>query len=174
MRPSVFMDTLRIIDIIEGTAVDGPGLRTSIYFAGCSHHCPGCHNMHTWDFDSGRDFSVAELAEIIDEAEFNVTFSGGDPLLQHNTQALIELARRIKNTGKTLWCYTGFRYEQIEEMPRLKPLLECIDVLVDGPFEQNKRDTELLFRGSSNQRLIDMHATRTQNKIILWDNTHCQ
>ncbi len=168
------MDTLRVIDIIEGTTVDGPGLRTSIYFAGCSHHCPGCHNAHTWDFESGSEMPITSFTDIIDEAGFNVTFSGGDPLLQHNIEALAKLASHIKETGKTLWCYTGFRYEQLEKMPNLKLLLEHIDVLVDGAFEQDKRDINLLFRGSSNQRLINLNATRNSHKIILWEDTACQ
>ena len=86
------MGTLRVIDIIEGTSVDGPGLRTSIYFAGCTHRCPGCHNQHTWPFDAGRDMTVDELIGIVNEAGMNVTFSGGDPLLQPDTEALAALA----------------------------------------------------------------------------------
>ncbi len=90
--------TLRVIDIIDGTSVDGPGLRTSIYFAGCDHHCPGCHNPSTWDFRAGRDMSVGEIVEHIVENDFNVTFSGGDPLYQY--EALTILARAIKAAGK--------------------------------------------------------------------------
>lgn len=146
--------TLRVIDIIDGTSVDGPGLRTSIYFAGCDHHCPGCHNPSTWDFRAGRDMSVGEIVEHIVENDFNVTFSGGDPLYQY--EALTILARAIKAAGKTIWCYTGFTYEQLASDPRYSELLSNIDVLVDGPFILALRDTDLRFRGSSNQRIIDL------------------
>ncbi len=146
--------TLRVIDIIDGTSVDGPGLRTSIYFAGCDHHCPGCHNPSTWDFSAGRDMSVGEIVEHIVENDFNVTFSGGDPLYQY--EALTILARAIKAASKTIWCYTGFTYEQLASDPRYSELLSNIDVLVDGPFILALRDTDLRFRGSSNQRIIDL------------------
>ncbi len=146
--------TLRVIDIIDGTSVDGPGLRTSIYFAGCDHHCPGCHNPSTWDFSAGRDMSVGEIVEHIVENDFNVTFSGGDPLYQY--EALTILARAIKAASKTIWCYTGFTYEQLASDPRYSELLSNIDVLVDGPFILALSDTDLRFRGSSNQRIIDL------------------
>ncbi len=145
---------IRILDILEETMADGPGLRTSIYCAGCAHHCPGCHNPESWDFKGGREMSVEELLDIVKEDEFsNVTFSGGDPLYQ--VEAFTELARRIKEeTGKTIWCYTGFTYEEIVADKRLSAILPYLDVLVEGPFIQALRDTQLLFRGSSNQRII--------------------
>ena len=136
---------------------DGPGFRTSIYCAGCAHHCPGCHNPQSWDFNGGREVSVDELLEIIKADEFaDVTFSGGDPLYQ--VEAFTELARRIKEeTGKNIWCYTGFRYEEIENDPRLSMILPYIDTLVDGPFIVSLRDPDLHFRGSSNQRIIHLN-----------------
>ncbi len=139
---------------------DGPGLRTSIYCAGCAHHCPGCHNPQSWDFAGGREMTVSELFDLIVSDEFsNVTFSGGDPLYQ--VEAFTELARRIKTeTGKTIWCYTGFTYEEIASNPRLAAILPYIDVLVDGPFIEELRDPELHFRGSSNQRIIPLTAGR--------------
>lgn len=146
--------TLRVIDIIDGTSVDGPGLRTSIYFAGCDHRCPGCHNPSTWDFNAGRDMTVKEIIDRIVDNDFNVTFSGGDPLYQH--QALTVLARAVKAVGKTIWCYTGFTYEQLAADKRYSELLSLIDVLVDGPFILALRDTDLRFRGSSNQRIIHL------------------
>lgn len=146
--------TLRVIDIIDGTSVDGPGLRTSIYFAGCDHRCPGCHNPSTWDFDAGHDMTIDELMSRIIDNDFNVTFSGGDPLYQ--ATPLNILANEIKNIGKTIWCYTGFIYEKIADISPYKELLKNIDVLVDGPFIQSLRDTDLHFRGSSNQRIIPL------------------
>ena len=148
---------IRILDILEETMADGPGLRTSIYCAGCAHHCHGCHNPQSWDFKGGYEVTVDELLEVIKADEFaNVTFSGGDPFYQ--VEAFTELARRIKEeTGKTIWCYTGFTYEEIQADPRLSQMLPYLDVLVDGPYVEALRDTDLRFRGSSNQRIIELN-----------------
>lgn len=143
---------LRVVDIVDGTSVDGPGLRTSIYFAGCKHYCPGCHNPSTWDFSAGRDMTVDQLIERILENDFNVTFSGGDPLYQ--LTALTVLANEIKKIGKTIWCYTGFTYEELAASSDYNDILSLIDVLVDGPYIQALRDPDLRFRGSSNQRIL--------------------
>ena len=143
---------------------DGPGLRTSIYCAGCAHMCPGCHNPQSWDFDGGGEMTVQELLDIIMDDEFaHVTFSGGDPLYQ--VEAFTELARRIKEeTGKNIWCYTGFTYEEILADKRLSQILPYLDTLVDGPFMEELRDPELHFRGSSNQRII--HLTKEKDDAI--------
>ena len=145
---------LRVVDIVDGTSVDGPGLRTSIYFAGCDHSCPGCHNPSTWDFRAGYDMTIDQLMRRIIDNDFNVTFSGGDPLYQ--LQPLTTLARAIKAAGKTIWCYTGFIYEDLLADSRYDEILSLIDVLVDGPFILALRDTDLRFRGSSNQRIISL------------------
>lgn len=145
-------DTLRVIDIIEGTSVDGPGLRTSIYFAGCEHHCPACHNPQTWDFNAGSDMPIDELMKIVTEADFNVTFTGGDPVYQ--ARQLSKLAKRITDSGKTIWLYTGFTIEQLARMAEARELLQYVEAVVDGPFVESLRDTDLAFRGSSNQRII--------------------
>lgn len=136
--------------------MDGPGFRTSIYCAGCAHRCPGCHNPQSWDFAGGKEVTVEELLEVIKSDEFaNVTFSGGDPLYQ--VEAFTELARRVKEeTDKTIWCYTGFTYEEVLADPRLSQILPYLDVLVDGPYVEALRDTDLPFRGSSNQRIINL------------------
>lgn len=156
---------IRILDILEETMADGPGLRTSIYCAGCDHHCPGCHNPQSWDRNGGHEATVDELLEIIKADEFsNVTFTGGDPLYQ--VEAFTELAKRIKEeTSKTIWCYTGFTYEEILANERLSAILPYIDVLVDGPFILKLRDPELLFRGSSNQRIIYLHEDPSEDII---------
>lgn len=146
------MKSLRVIDIVEGTSVDGPGLRTSIYFAGCNHRCEGCHNPQTWPFDAGRDMSVDELAAIVKEADFNVTFTGGDPVYQ--AEALLPLAQRIAGMGKTMWLYTGYTVEDLYDIPAMQALLPLLEAVVDGPFVMSLRDTSLHFRGSSNQRII--------------------
>lgn len=156
-------DTLRVVRILEGTSVDGPGLRTSLYLAGCAHRCPGCHNSHTWPFDSGQDMTIDRIMETIRYNGFNVTLSGGDPLYQ--AAALLPLAKAIKDEGYTLWCYTGFVYEDIDD-PDMLALLAYVDVLVDGPYVEALRDTSLRFRGSSNQRLIDMKATTRAGSVV--------
>lgn len=146
--------TLRVLDILFETMMDGPGLRTSIYFAGCKHHCKGCHNPQSWDMNGGYSMPINHILTLIKEDEFaNVTFSGGDPFYQ--VDAVTELAKRIKaETNKTIWCYTGFTIEEIRENPNLNKLLPYIDVLVDGPYVEALRNTDLPFRGSENQRII--------------------
>lgn len=158
--------SLRVIDIVGGTSVDGPGLRTSVYFAGCNHHCPGCHNPQSWDFEGGEAMSVLRIKEIIDDCDFNVTFSGGDPLMQP-VDEMVELARLLKADGRTIWCYTGYSYEYVASRPEYKELLACIDVLVDSPFVESLRDISLRFRGSSNQRLVDV-ARSTPDCVVEW------
>ena len=158
--------SLRVIDIVGGTSVDGPGLRTSVYFAGCNHHCPGGHNPQSWDFEGGEAMSVLRIKEIIDDCDFNVTFSGGDPLMQP-VDEMVELARLLKADGRTIWCYTGYSYEYVASRPEYEELLACIDVLVDGPFIESLRDISLRFRGSSNQRLVDV-ARSTPDCVVEW------
>ncbi len=158
--------TLRVIDIVDGTIVDGPGLRTSIYFAGCAHFCPGCHNPQSWPFDAGQDMTIDELVKHVEDNEMNVTLSGGDPLYQ--MPKMLELCQRLKVLGMNIWLYTGFIYEQVCTDSKLAPILDCIDVLVDGPFIEAQRDIGLRFRGSPNQRLIDIPATKATGTIALW------
>ena len=143
--------------------VDGPGFRTSIYCAGCRHKCPGCHNPQSWDPKGGREMSTEELMKIIEADPYaNVTFTGGDPI------GFADLARAIhKRTNKDIWCYTGFTFETLITRAQ-RELLELLDVLVDGPFVQALRDPDLLFRGSSNQRLIDVQASLYAGETILW------
>lgn len=158
---------VRVLNIIEDTMVDGPGFRTSIYCAGCRHQCPGCHNPQSWRFDEGREMSTAELLKIIMADPYaNVTFSGGDPMYQ--AAGFAELARAIRQyTNKDIWCFTGFTYESLIQEEQ-RELLEQLDVLVDGPFIQKLRDPDLLFRGSSNQRLIDVQKSLYTGHIVLW------
>lgn len=156
---------MRVIDIIDGTTVDGPGFRTSIYFAGCLHHCEGCHNPQSWDMEAGREMSIDEILAVVDRNDMDVSLSGGDPMYQAGE--LVELCRKIKSKGRSIWLYTGFFYEELLKMPLQSAVLEYIDVVVDGPFILDKRDTSLLFRGSSNQRLIDVKASSVNN-IVAW------
>ena len=165
--PDKFMTTLRILDIVEDTMVDGPGFRTSIYCAGCRHACPGCHNPQSWSFDGGREMTVEQIMRIIEADPYaNVTFSGGDPMYQ--AAGFAELAQTIhKRTQKDIWCYTGFTFESLIQDDQ-RELLSHIDVLVDGPFIRALHDPDLLFRGSSNQRLIDVQRTLASGQISLW------
>lgn len=162
------MHNLRVLDIVEGTSVDGPGLRTSIYLAGCPHHCPGCHNPESWDFNGGREVSDDDLLQVIAYNRFNVTFSGGDPMSQ--PEALARLCRRIKaEQGKNIWVYTGYRWEDIVGKEPFQNVLETIDVLVDSPFILERRDISLRFRGSDNQRIIDVPASLASGEMATLD-----
>lgn len=160
--------SINVCGIVDGTSVDGPGLRTSVYFAGCGHNCPGCHNAHTWPFDAGERMFLTDILARIDDNGLDVTFSGGDPI--YSAAALAPLAHEIRKRGFGLWLYTGFTFEQLQDMADkdVNELLGYVDVLVDGPYIENLRDTSLLFRGSSNQRLIDMAATRAKGAVVLY------
>lgn len=162
------MTELYILDIIHDTTVDGPGFRTSIYSAGCQHKCPECHNPQSWDVQNGHPMTISSLMdEIVSDPFAHVTFSGGDPMFQ--AQGFAQLARRIKaETDKTIWCYTGFTWEGLSTNADAQELLDYVDVLVDGPFMKALRDEELLFRGSSNQRLIDVAASRAAGHVVEW------
>lgn len=159
---------ISVLSIIEDTMVDGPGFRTSIYCAGCRHQCAGCHNPQSWDFEGGHTMTTDEIMSVIEADPYaNVTFSGGDPMYQ--PEGFTELAKAIKSrTDKDIWCYTGFTYEALVSNPRQKALLEKIDVLVDGPFVKSQRDETLHFRGSRNQRLIDVPASLREGKVCLY------
>lgn len=151
---------MRVLDIKEGTIVDGPGLRTCIYFAGCSHHCRGCHNQQSWDPGGGKEMSVEEILGIVQENGFNVSFSGGDPLYQIDN-GLLDLAKGIKAQGYDIWCYTGYTIEEIKACKSLRRILDVVDVIVDGRYVEEERDTSLLFRGSRNQRIIHLDEEKT-------------
>ena len=168
---------LRVIDIVAGTSVDGPHLRTSIYLAGCTHHCPGCHNPQSWDPSGGHLVAIDDLLDIIVREEMPVTLSGGDPLFQAEGVAALTAAIKqyFKNGSPSfrrgwgedsIWLYTGYRWEQIVATPRLLDAVRNVDVVVDGPFVQSLRDTTLLFRGSSNQRIIDVAASLASGSAI--------
>ena len=157
---------ISVLNIIEDTMVDGPGFRTSIYCAGCRHKCEGCHNPQSWDFDGGHPMTTEEIMRIIEADPYaNVTFSGGDPMYQ--PEGFAELAQAIKTrTAKTIWCYTGFTFEHLMNNPRQRALLNYVDVLVDGPFVKSQRDETLCFRGSRNQRLVDVPQSMAQGRTV--------
>ena len=143
---------VRVLDIITGTTVDGPGFRTSIYLAGCRHCCPGCHNPQSWDFEGGMEMEIDDLMEIVKEEDFDVTLSGGDPM--YRPDVVREISRRVRSLGHHVWVYTGFTWEQIKSDSRMLGALADVEAIVEGPYVENLRDADLRFRGSSNQRII--------------------
>lgn len=161
------MASISILDILEDTTVDGPGFRTTVYCAGCPNCCPGCHNPQSWDISNGRMVDVDEILKVILADPFaDVTFSGGDPMFQ--PEGFTALARAVKErSGKNIWCYTGYLFEQLLQNPRQRELLEYIDVLVDGRFVEALKSDVLRFRGSSNQRVIDVVKSLQQGCTVL-------
>ena len=156
-----------MLRIVRGTSVDGPGLRTSVYLAGCTHHCPGCHNPQSWDFGGGTPMTIDEIVADVAADEEDITLTGGDPLQQ--PEALLPLVKELKQRlHSNIWCYTGYSWSQLVADSRLRPILDYLDVVVDGEFVQAKRDTGLRFRGSSNQRLIDVHRSLAGGTPIEW------
>ncbi|KAA6450855.1 anaerobic ribonucleoside-triphosphate reductase activating protein [Bacillus swezeyi] len=147
---------MKVMNIIHDSIVDGEGLRTVVFLAGCPHMCEGCHNKQSWNINNGFDMSVDEVfEEIMKNPLTNVTYSGGEPLL--HASELIELSEKIrKHSEKDIWLYSGYTYEQILSNEKHSALLAYCDVLVDGPFEIKNRDLTLLYRGSSNQRIIEL------------------
>ncbi len=151
---------------MEGTSVDGPGLRTAIYFAGCSHHCPGCHNPQSWDAEAGQEMTLDQIMAVVDENGFGVTLTGGDPL--YDVAGMLPVAAAVKERGLNLWCYTGYTFEQILADKSLSRILGYADVIVDGRFEEPLRDIKLRFRGSSNQRMVDVKKSLESGYVILY------
>ena len=154
---------------MEDTTVDGPGFRTSVYSSGCPHHCPGCHNPQSWNISNGQPVDIEDILKVIlDDPFADVTFSGGDPMFQ--PEGFTELARAIRQrSNKNIWCYTGYLFEDLLRHPAQKALLEQIDVLVDGRFIEALRDEGLRFRGSSNQRIIDVKRSLNEGNTVLLD-----
>ena len=160
-------------DLQTDSIVDGPGLRAVLWTQGCAHHCPGCQNPQTWDFNGGGLVPIDMVLEAIDELEYQdgITFSGGDPLFQ--VEACNIIAEHSRKKGLNIWVYTGFTFEEIMKLAKKKPVyldfLKKIDVLVDGRYIEKERDLNLLFRGSANQRLIDVPKTLKTGEIVLFD-----
>lgn len=157
-------------EIQQDSIVDGEGIRSVIWFQGCSHNCPGCHNPETHDFNAGEIVSLEEMKEQIDELEFQagVTFSGGDPMMQ--VEALTELASYVHEKGMNVWVYTGFTFEELmtlaEKNDNYRKALEEIDVLVDGRFVLELRSFDAQFRGSSNQRILDVKKSLEKGQAV--------
>jgi anaerobic ribonucleoside-triphosphate reductase activating protein len=165
--------TLRIAGIIRESIVDGPGIRFVVFAQGCPHRCPGCHNPGTHDFQGGYDCSLDKILKAAEENPLisGITFSGGEPFCQ--PEAFLELAKRIRQEKPELdiLSFTGYTLEELQETAAINPsvgsLLTELDFLIDGPFLQEEKDLSLAFRGSRNQRFIDLKATMEKGEIIL-------
>lgn len=156
---------------------NGPGVRVSLFVSGCTHHCKDCFNAEAWDFDYGEPFDEAVMAHILELLAPHyirgITYLGGEPFDPRNQPGLLDLTRRIRAQypDKSIWAFTGYVYDR--GLPRVagvtEELLSALDVLVDGPFVAEKKNLRLRFRGSENQRLIDMPRTLKTGSIVLWD-----
>lgn len=162
---------IRIAGTVNDSIVDGPGFRFTIFTQGCPHHCKGCHNPHTHAFDGGEVVTTESILEKIFKNPLldGVTFSGGDPFCQ--AKPLVEIAKAVKEKGLDVITYTGYTFEEIlekaDDKNMWRQLLELTDFLIDGKFEIEKRSLALHFRGSSNQRIIDVKKTLATGKIVI-------
>ena len=162
---------MRYHNITKDDMLNGDGLRVVLWVAGCTHGCKGCHNPITWDIQGGIEFDEAARQEINTEMEKDyvsgLTFSGGDPLHPENRKEITALARELKQRypDKTLWMYTGFSWDEVDDLQ----VMQYIDVLVDGEFIMALKDDQLHWKGSSNQRVIDVKKTRECGHVVLWD-----
>lgn len=162
---------MRYHDITKDDMKNGEGLRVVLWVAGCGHACPGCHNPITWDADGGLPFDRAAEDELFEALApdhiAGLTLSGGDPLFPANRADVAALCARVRRDlpNKTIWMYTGYGWEEIEALP----LLDDVDVVVDGRFVQAQADPQLHWRGSANQRVIDVRKTRAAHQIVLLD-----
>ncbi|MFI3260811.1 MAG: anaerobic ribonucleoside-triphosphate reductase activating protein [bacterium] len=154
-------------EIITDSIVDGVGLRAVIWFQGCSHNCKNCHNPETHPFNIGIKYSLEELYEKIDDFinQDGVTFSGGDPMFQ--PESFLEVLKYTKSKGYNIWCYTGYTYEELSKMkPIYLEILKYIDVLVDGRYDESLQTLNAKYRGSSNQRVIDIKKTLESESVV--------
>lgn len=161
----------KIAGILHNSVVDGKGLRTAIFFSGCRRACPGCHNPEVQDFNYGTEYDLDQIGQIISETieygDDGITLTGGHPLEPENKEFSLALAKEAHAKGLSVWLYTGYVFEQIsEEFAEL--VAEC-DIIVDGPFVLAQRTVELPFRGSANQRIIDVRKTLENKEVVLWN-----
>jgi len=158
---------LNLSNIITDSIVDGPGIRTTIFSQGCPHHCPGCHNPSTWSFEGGTEMTEETVLEIVKSNPLckGVTFSGGEPFVQ--AESFTKLAALLKAEGYEVASYSGFTFEQLQcGTPAQQKLLAHIDVLIDGPFILEQRSLSTIFRGSKNQRILNVPASLSAGQAI--------
>ena len=168
-------------DIKKADVANGTGVRVSVFVSGCNHHCKNCFNPEAWDFNYGKEFTEEEINKVIKELDHSyvegLSLLGGEPLEHVNQKGLLPLLRKVKEKfpEKNIWCYTGYEfdkdvmdkmYKQWEETPEL---LSYLDVMVDGKFVEEKKDINLRFRGSSNQRIIDVKKSLKEKKTVLFE-----
>lgn len=163
---------IRLASLVQGDSiVDGPGIRTVVWTQGCSHNCKGCHNPETHSFDGGKLYDIEYVKKQIKKYSYNdgLTLSGGDPMFQ--VEASLEIAKYAKKLGLNVWCYTGFTFEQILDLAKKNPkyieFLSNIDNLVDGKFEIKNRKLSLLYKGSSNQRVLDVAKSLEKRSAVI-------
>ena len=167
-------------EVKECDIANGPGVRVTLFVSGCTHHCKGCFNEMTWDFQYGREFTEEDIDKLIKLLEpsyvAGLTLLGGEPMEYRNQQGLLPLLRKVKEAypDKTIWCYTGYLYEKdilenfCGKWEETREMLSYLDVIVDGEFVEELKDISLRFRGSSNQRIIDVKKSRETGKVVLW------
>ncbi len=167
-------------EIKKTDIANGPGVRVSLFVSGCTHHCKGCFNPETWNFSYGKPFTEETEEEILQALKpsyiSGLTLLGGEPLEESNQKALLGLVKQAKKRypEKTIWCYTGYTFEtdvlqrMCENQQETGELLACIDVLVDGEFIEAQKNIRLQFRGSENQRIIDVQASLEKKATVLW------
>ena len=162
----------RIAGIINNSVVDGPGLRTAIFFSGCRRHCKGCHNPEAQDFNYGKEYTKDDIDKILtlvrNVGDGGITLTGGHPLEPENYEFAYEMVKKAKEYNLNVWLYTGYVFEQIPIM--YMDLISLCDVVVDGPFVENLKSNDCLYRGSTNQRLINIKETFDRGEIVLWKN----
>lgn len=165
-------------DIRPIDVANGPGIRVSLFVSGCTHACPGCFNPEAWDFGYGQPFTKDEedaiLTYLAKPYVKGLSLLGGEPFHPSNQAAVLELVKRVREAypGKDIWCYTGYLYEDLlagKVGEHSRELLEQLDVLVDGPFVLEQKELSLRFRGSANQRLIDVPASREAGTVVWWN-----
>ena len=150
---------------------NGEGVRVSLFVSGCPHRCKGCFNPETWDRNFGEQFNEDTINEILDamipDYITGLTILGGEPLVRYNALAVYEICKTVKRKypHKSIWVYTGYLYEEVESLVAMR----FIDVLVDGRFIEDQKDITLKFKGSKNQRIIDVKASRRADKVVLWE-----
>jgi anaerobic ribonucleoside-triphosphate reductase activating protein len=160
---------MRIAGIIKNSVVNGVGIRDVIFTQGCPHRCQGCHNPETWKFDGGTEMTVDKLAKEFKDSANDITISGGEPFWNYQDLFNIILELKVDHPNKKFWIYTGYKFE---ELNRVMVDILCnlgVEVIVDGRYERDKRDLTLQFRGSSNQRIIDVRKSLEAHEVILWE-----
>lgn len=167
LRQSRTMKIRLAADIQRDSIVDGEGIRAVIWTQGCPHHCKGCHNPETWREKGGMEVDLEDVFLALDELEGQdgITLSGGDPIFQ--VEASTQIAKYAKSIGLNVWCYTGYLYEEILMDPKKREILQYIDVLVDGKFVLEQRSLDLYFKGSKNQRVIDVVKSLEEGRVCL-------